>query len=75
MATTPHKVPDLLTVSQVADRFNVGRSTVTRMIADGRLTPTARLPGGTGAYLFDRAEIEATAKKYGTSVRIPKASA
>lgn len=34
-------------------------SSLTRMVADGKLYPTRKLPGRTGAYLFDLAEIEA----------------
>lgn len=34
------------------------RSSITRYVADGRLTPAMKLDGRTGAYLFDPAEIE-----------------
>lgn len=33
------------------------RSTVVRMVREHRLTPSRKLPGATGAYLFWRADI------------------
>lgn len=36
-------------------------STITRLVQTGRLTPAAKLPGIRGAYLFNRADIEALA--------------
>lgn len=50
---------DLLTAAQVAERLDVSPRTVARMVADGRLRATAKLPGDTGAYLFDPADVDA----------------
>jgi len=50
--------PEQMTTSQVVEEFQVSRRTVLRRIADGDLTPLMKLPGATGAYLFERAEIE-----------------
>ena len=33
-------------------------STIARYVAEGKLTPSRRLPGKTGAYLFWRADVE-----------------
>lgn len=33
-------------------------STISRYVADGKLTPSRKLPGRTGAYMFWRADIE-----------------
>lgn len=50
--------PELLTTAQAAVRLRCSPRTVTRMAEDGRLTPAMKLPGETGAYLFEPAEIE-----------------
>jgi excisionase family DNA binding protein len=44
---------ELLTTAQVAERFGVMPRTVTRWVAAGRLPVAQRLPGRTGANLFD----------------------
>jgi hypothetical protein len=49
---------DPLTTAQVVDEYGSSRRTIGRRIADGELTPLMKLPGTTGAYLFDRAEIK-----------------
>mgnify|MGYP002136998112 CR=1 FL=1 len=36
-------------------------SSVTRLVAESKLTPSRKLPGKTGAYLFLRSDIEALA--------------
>lgn len=41
--------------------LDVDRSTLTRWVAGGRITPAVKLPKRNGAYLFDRADIEALA--------------
>ena len=50
---------ELLTTSEVADKLGVDRSWVTRLVASGRLVPAMRLPGRTGALLFDPADVDA----------------
>ena len=42
-----------LTAAQVAETLKVDRRTVTRWAESGRLTVALRLPGETGALLFD----------------------
>lgn len=47
-----------ITVAEAAAILAVNRKTVLRRVAAGILKPTQKLPGETGAYLFDRAEVE-----------------
>lgn len=49
---------ELLTTAQVATRFGVMPRTVNRWVASGRLPVAMRLPGRTGANLFDPADVE-----------------
>lgn len=42
-----------LTTAQVAEAANRSIRTVSRWIQDGRLQPSLKIPGRTGAYLFD----------------------
>lgn len=44
--------------AQVAERFKVSRSSVTRWVTEGRLVPLVRMPGKRGAYLFDPDEVD-----------------
>lgn len=48
----------VVTTSQVAAMCGVTVRTVHRWVDAGRLRPMHQLPGETGAYLFDPAEIE-----------------
>lgn len=50
---------DLLTTYQVARSFGITRAAVCLAVKQGRLTPVAKLPGVNGAYLFDRAAVDA----------------
>ncbi len=50
-----------LTVAEVAEQLGRGRSTVLRLVTSGDLHPRTKLPGKTGAYLFDRDEVERVA--------------
>lgn len=56
MSKTAHTY---LTTRQVAERLGKSIATVKRMAADGRLPYAAKVPGETGAYLFDADEIDA----------------
>lgn len=47
-----------LTTKQVAERLGKSVATVKRMAADGRLPYAVKVPGDTGAYLFDPSVIE-----------------
>lgn len=49
---------ELMTASEVAEAFGRDTRTISRWTREGRLTPTTKLPGVTGAYIYDRAEIE-----------------
>lgn len=53
-----HKLGDLITAREVADRLRVDRSVVTRWVHTGRIVPVHKLPGATGAYLFDPASLD-----------------
>ena len=55
--------PDLIGAAEAARLFEVHPTTVSRWVSSGRLTPTYKLPGRNGAYLFHRAEIEALASQ------------
>lgn len=54
-------VPDLITTAQAAEILGVTISTINRDVLLGRLTAHQKLPGRTGAYLFDRKVIEKAA--------------
>ncbi len=43
---------DLLTTRQAASLLGVRTTTITRMVAKGRLTPVRKFPTQTGGYLF-----------------------
>lgn len=54
----------LLGSAEAARCIGVERSTLTRWIATGRITPAHKMPGRTGAVLFTRDEVERVAKEY-----------
>jgi excisionase family DNA binding protein len=54
---------DLLTTSEVCDALQVGSSTISRWVADGRLEPARKLPGLRGAFLFRRSDVVAIASE------------
>lgn len=47
-----------ITTAEAARTLGVSVRTVHRMVNAGTLTPTMKLPGSTGAYLLDSAEVE-----------------
>jgi excisionase family DNA binding protein len=49
---------DLLATIEVAKRLGLERSTLSRWVKEGRITPAMRLPGATGAFLFHPSEVE-----------------
>lgn len=55
---------DLLSTVETADLIGVERSTISKMVREGRLTPAAKLPGPTGAFVFTRGEAERAATVY-----------
>lgn len=51
-------MPETVTTAQAADLLGKSVATINRMVLLGRITPHLKLPGKTGAYLFDRDQIE-----------------
>lgn len=49
---------ELLTTSQVAMKANVSVRTVVRWVESGQLPVAQRLPGKTGALLFDPSDVD-----------------
>ena len=58
MSPVSNQAQTYLTTKQVAERLGKSVATVNRMAADGRLPYAVKVPGETGAYLFDPADIE-----------------
>lgn len=57
-----HKTePRLASTAEVARRLGTDRKGVRRLMASGVLVPVQKLPGRTGAYVFDRDAVEALA--------------
>ena len=52
---------DLIGTHEAATRLAVSVRTVHRLVAHGRLTPAAKVPGATGAYLFHPDHVAAVA--------------
>lgn len=52
---------DLIGTHEAATRLAVSVRTVHRLVAHGRLTPAAKVPGATGAYLFHPDHVAALA--------------
>ncbi len=50
---------NLITSAEAAEALDVTVATINRWAAAGTLPPAHKLPGGTGAYLFHPADIEA----------------
>lgn len=48
----------LLATREAAERLGVDRRRIVRMVQSGTLTPVLKMPGETGAYLFDPADVE-----------------
>lgn len=47
-----------LTSLEAAEVLDVSYSTISRMVADGRIKPLKKLPGLRGAHLFAASEVE-----------------
>lgn len=62
MHNDAHDGSSLLTTAEVAQMLGRHVATVSRMVARGDLTPTVKVPGKTGAFLFSREAVEAIAK-------------
>lgn len=52
---------DIIGSTEACTILGVDKSTLSRMVADQRLTPTHKLPGRNGAFLFNRDDIERAA--------------
>jgi len=52
---------NLLTSAQVADILGKSVRTIHRLAESGDLAPALKVPGKTGAFLFDPADVEALA--------------
>jgi hypothetical protein len=66
---------NLLTSAQVAERLSRDIRTVHRMVDDGRIEAATKLPGETGAYLFEPAEVDRVAAELAAELRARLASA
>lgn len=53
--------PDLIGSAEACQILGINRSTLTRWVATDRITYWVKLPGETGAMLFDRAVVETLA--------------
>lgn len=49
---------DLIGSSEACRILRVDKSTLSRKVADGTLTPASKMPGRNGAYVFHRRDIE-----------------
>lgn len=52
-------MPNLIGTTEAAERKGVDRSTFFRWVQLGKIKPVMKLPGQTGAMLFDPAEVDA----------------
>ena len=46
-----------ITTAEACAELGINRSTISRWVALGHISPTMKLPGRTGAFLFSRSEI------------------
>lgn len=51
-----------LNSAEVCERLHIDRSTLSRWVAAGRISPAIKLPGKRGPFLFDPSEVERVAK-------------
>lgn len=58
MNTTP------ITSAEACDLLGIDRSTLTRWVASGRLTPAFKAPGLRGPYFFHRTDVERLAREH-----------
>lgn len=52
----------LIGSAEACERLGIDRSTLTRRVARGEITPAQKLPGETGPFLFEPAEIDRAAE-------------
>ena len=58
---------NLIGSAEACDVLGIDRSTLTRWVAAGKVSPSVRLPGRSGAMLFDREDIDALLAEAGAS--------
>lgn len=63
MVCDMHNDVDAIGAAEAADILHVDRSTLTRKVKRGDITPIGKLAGPTGALIFDRAYIESIAPR------------
>lgn len=61
--TMPPTTETLIGSAEACDVLGIDRSTLSRWVALGHIAPALRLPGQTGAHLFDRADVERLARE------------
>lgn len=49
---------DLVTSQIVCDELNINRSTLSRWVAAGVITPAVKAPGKRGAFMFDPDDVQ-----------------
>ena len=54
---------DTMSAEQAAQRLGCSGRTIRRMVTRGELEPLLKMPGETGAYVFEAAEIERAAAR------------
>jgi len=59
--------PDLIGSAEVCQILAIDRGTLTRRIAAGKLAYVSKMPGLTGAYIFERAEVMRHKAEYETA--------
>lgn len=64
----PNAARDLIGSADVCAILRINRSTLSRWVAAGKLTPAQQLPGQTGAFLFQRDDIERLAPEPAVAV-------
>ncbi len=60
--------PDLLGTAEAAEIIGVERSTIAHWMAKGRIVAHLKLPGRTGAVVFERSEVERVRDEYRASL-------
>lgn len=61
------QLPTILTSAEVCALLHINRSTLTRWVAAGRITPETKLPGIRGAFIFSAAEVERVRAEVGAA--------
>ena len=55
---------DLLTVTDIVEEYGVSRKTIQRWVLEGKIVPTMKLTGKTGAHLFTRKVADSAFKNH-----------